>query len=165
MVKHFVTLGAPGLCAVVVSLSAFACDPRCSDGFVELELCEQDAPDDAATPGDERPGYLTCVDAETGASDSCGPGSGCCGGGAQCATDAEQCELPAWFATCDGPEDCAADEQCWLDERSVQCSAESTPSLHVRCHSDLDCREPDENPCVNGYCLGDPDSSGEPVAG
>jgi hypothetical protein len=163
MVKRF---GAASIaCGVVASFCAFACDPRCSDGFVEQDHCEQPPSDDAATPGDDRRGYLTCTDQETGASEICGPDSGCCGSGSQCAKDSRECSTPSWFATCDGPEDCGMAEQCWLDDRSIHCSSEATPYFNVRCHTDLDCPKPDENPCLNGYCLGDPDHLGEPVAG
>lgn len=163
MSKLFGSAGV--LCGFVISISGFACDPRCSDGFAELEQCEPEPADDAATPGDDRPGYLTCSDGETGASQTCAPGSGCCGSGSQCATDPQECATPFWFATCDGPEDCGMAEQCWLGDRAIECSAEATPYFNVRCHTDADCLNASENPCVNGYCLGDPDNRGEPVAG
>lgn len=159
------TLGSSALlCGVVLSIGPIACDPRCSDGFVEIDQCEQELPEDDATPGDDRAGYLTCTDEATGASQTCGPESGCCGDGSQCAADSSQCSSPAWFATCDGPEDCGTGEQCWLDDGATHCSAEATPYLYVRCHTDLDCRRPAENPCVNGYCLGEPEDLEDPVA-
>ncbi len=49
MVKGF---GATGIvCGLVASFSAFACDPRCSDGFGEQDHCEQQPPTTQPLPG------------------------------------------------------------------------------------------------------------------
>jgi len=148
------------LCAFVFSLSP-ACHPRCNDGFVETD-CEPEPVDEAATPGDDRAGFVACAGAES--AEICGPGSGCCGDGSRCASDAGECESSDWFSSCDGPEDCAPGEQCWVDDQSIRCSTEATPYSYVRCHTDTDCPTFTENACVNGYCLGEPESERVTIA-
>jgi hypothetical protein len=107
--------------------------------------------DSSATVGDDRAGFVACGAA--GDAHSCGPGLGCCELDGVCAQSPAGCSDPFQLASCDGPEDCAAGEQCWVEAHAVDC-ATSSPYFDVRCHSDADCVEPSRNPCVEGNCIG-----------
>jgi cysteine-rich repeat protein len=142
------------LCGDGMVTGGEACDDgNADDGDGCSASCELD--DDIGTPGDERAGFMTCTNAETSVSVTCGPGLGCCRGGPSCAETLDACASPFEFSSCDGPEDCGTGEQCWLDRSYVGCSSTPTPYFFVFCHTDDDCIQPARNPCENGTCFGD----------
>lgn len=131
-------------------------DEACDDGNTAGgdgcgSYCQLD--DDMLTPGDDRAGFLTCSGEV--ATMTCRPGAVCCGQGTPgCAASAEQCSVPIGVVSCDGPEDCPADEQCWVQPKFTFCAVDPSRDPWIKCHTDADCPEPSENPC-SGICYGD----------
>lgn len=144
-----------------VSLELIVADAggACADTATAVVYCTASDPptevqDDPSTPGDDRVGYTAC------GAETCTPGSICCAGDIGCARSVEACVAagaPDYldYQTCDGPEDCAAPEQCAVSRHWVSCG---TPSFYgLRCHRDSDCVSTPEspNPCrPSGYCDG-----------
>jgi len=129
----------------------------CDDGNTQAgdgcsASCQLD--DDTATPGDDRPGYVSCSDPTTQVSTTCGPGLGCCThAGPSCAANGTECEAgQPFFDSCDGPEDCTATGlPCWRGRFGTICSVPSG-GVGVLCHTDADCAS--ERPvCNNGGCV------------
>jgi hypothetical protein len=71
----------------------------------------------------------------------------------RCATRQEGCLDPLNVATCDGPEDCQGDEECWKMSHDRMCRAEG---IRAFCHTDRDCQEVNEwlpdGVCRGGIC-------------
>jgi cysteine-rich repeat protein len=156
--------------------------PACGNGIVDdPELCDDGntadgdgcssecllglPEDDPSTPGDDRLGFVDCV----GPSDpaTCGPGLQCCifedPTQFQCIDGTEG--LDCWSINeCDGPEDCNYyAPQCGNIYSTSRCSSSLVGT--VRCHTDLDCDKPSENPCIEGTCLAVAPSDPEPICG
>jgi Kazal-type serine protease inhibitor domain len=107
--------------------------------FIEGALCclggSMSSGDDAATPGDDRAGYVVC------SAMSCGPGQRCCSGATATCDTAASCGAPTSLgATCDGPEDCASAQKCLAGKNGRSCgdAAASTQS-YVVCHTSAEC--------------------------
>src|SRR5262249_49714322 len=145
-----------------------AIDPACGNGILETgegcddgntqagdgcsDSCQPD--DNSATPGDDRAGYVTCPNSDPAL--TCGPNQGCCYDSPaplSCVATREECRVPLNFRECDGPEDCAPGQQCFVDH-AIYCGTNG--GYAVLCHTDFDCIQPDLNPCINGKCTANP---------
>jgi cysteine-rich repeat protein len=139
-----------------------AIDPEeaCDDGNTSAgdgcgSYCQLD--DDWSTPGDDRAGFLTCASVSAGVSLTCRPDMGCCDSGTECQPDPSYCQSPFFFKDCDGPEDCPTGMQCWAQSKYTGCDAHPEQTYGgVRCHTDADCFMSAVNPCVEGFCAGEP---------
>lgn len=118
--------------------------------------CYGDLRTDNEIAGDVRPGFILCKKPKSEDTSTCGPGTGCCTSGTfECAEGIEQCggDSPSLDA-CDGPEDCDAGEQCWVDFTGSSCQIADPSLFIVRCHVHEDCIHSYRNPCTNGQCVG-----------
>jgi hypothetical protein len=100
--------------------------------------------DDAATPGDDRPGFVAC------GAGACGPGDRCCDGEGTCLGARPYCESemdPG--SVCDGPEDCPGNG-CYNTKYGDVCGTGSG-RFAVLCHTDDDCPRVD-CPVIGGAC-------------
>jgi cysteine-rich repeat protein len=123
--------------------------PHCGNGIVEAgegcddgnqsdadgcsSTCQKD--DDAATPGDDRAGYVSC------GSLTCGPGQRCCGLTWRCVSE-PNCGIPTQLGnTCDGQEDCSAGQLCLVSTKSGHfcAAAQSGGGREKACHTAADC--------------------------
>jgi cysteine-rich repeat protein len=129
----------------------------CDDGNVIAgdgcsESCALD--DNTSTPGDDRPDYFSC------GVTTCVPGELCCTGSPSCVPESVGCPVPGRpLDDCDGPEDCGADESCWVTRSGSFCNA-ARSGYYVVCHTDDDCAtapcfmSPETicHTCVAGLC-------------
>lgn len=122
------------------------CDARC-----QLE-------DNAATPGDDRPGYVACT-SEADPELTCSPEQRCCRSPENVCDSLEQdCQRPdvtvGWGDNCDGPEDCEAGLTCVRGKYGASCTpANPQQGYPVLCHTDSDCAFLPETRCAaDGIC-------------
>jgi hypothetical protein len=90
--------------------------------------------DDPSTPGDDRPGRITCLDGSTCQDRCCEVGphlDWVCATGGVCPAD-------LWGqVSCDGPEDCPTGQVCCPMPDELRCQA--TCPVDTICHADRDC--------------------------
>jgi hypothetical protein len=115
--------------------------------------------DDTNTPGDDRPGFVSCP----GGDDPglvCDPEQRCCRSPEITCDSLEQdCKRPdvtvGWGDNCDGPEDCEDGWTCVRGKYGASCTpATAQQGYPVLCHSDRDCAFIPESQCrSDGVCV------------
>jgi hypothetical protein len=115
--------------------------------------------DDANTPGDDRPGFVSCPGSDDAAL-VCSPEQRCCRSPLiTCDSIEQDCQRPdvtvGWGDNCDGPEDCEAGLTCVRGKYGASCTpANPQQGYPVLCHSDSDCVFIPESYCrVDGICV------------
>lgn len=146
-----VVCAPPGPCQATVSCNPFtrgcsytavpdgtACDdgnPNTGNDTCAGGTCTGTPLDVPSTPGDDRRGWVTCLDGQT-CQDRC-----CRVAGPNlpwvCATGGECPAALFGQSSCDGPEDCAAGQVCCPMPDDIACAA--TCPLEAMCHTDKDC--------------------------
>jgi hypothetical protein len=99
-------------------------------------------------PGDERPGYVTCIHPAPDFNSDCLPSQKCClttSGGYSCNAS---CGATDIYSTCDGPEDCPAGNACcsqYDPNENTYSYCTANCQFNTKCHADSDC------PPLNGF--------------
>jgi cysteine-rich repeat protein len=135
---------------------------QCDDGNAETgdgcdASCQRE--DDAATPGDDRPGYVACASADDPAL-ICSPEQRCCRSPENVCDPIERdCQRPdvtvGWGDNCDGPEDCEDGLTCVRAKYGASCQPSNPQQGYpVLCHVDSDCNFLPEHRCAaDGICV------------
>lgn len=135
---------------------------QCDDGNREAgdgcsERCELE--DDLSTPGDDRPGFVSCA-SESDENLTCSPEQRCCRSPENvCDTLEQDCQRPdvtvGWGDDCDGPEDCDAERTCVRSKYGASCQPQNPQQGYpVLCHRHSDCAFLPETRCdSDGVCV------------
>ncbi|HTU58652.1 MAG TPA: DUF4215 domain-containing protein [Polyangiales bacterium] len=135
---------------------------QCDDGNIEAgDGCSAECAieDNATTPGDDRPGFVSCA-SSADPSLTCSPEQRCCRSPENvCDTLEQDCQRPdvtvGWGDDCDGPEDCDTDLTCVRGKYGSSCTpANPQQGYPVLCHVDSDCSFVPESRCgADGSCI------------